>query len=111
FTVPSTYLLSSGAGARQVGARGDRLTIVVAIALVGNNHSITESNYAVSVDGHLGVMGYDDYGQMAFPIEFADDLQNFNGIGGIQIARRLIGEQNCRFIDQRASDRDPLLLA
>ncbi len=56
------------------------------------------------------VVSGDQHGH-AVVMELDEEIEDFVGQGGVEIAGRLIGEQQQRFCRQRAADRNPLLLA
>ena len=59
---------------------------------------------------HFWIVRYEDYGD-AFGVQRLEHLQNLNARPRIEIARRLIGQQQRRMVDQRPRNGHALLLA
>ena len=60
------------------------------------NPAIQKMNSAIGIVGHLGLVGDHDDGQSPFSIELNQKLHDFPAAGAIQIAGRLVGEQDLR---------------
>ena len=52
-----------------------------------------------------------EHDRLAVGVALAQDRHDLAGGGGVEVAGRLVGEQDARAVDQRAGDRDALLLA
>ena len=62
------------------------------------------------VSSYLGVMRYQDDGD-SLGVELLEHLKDFDARPRIEIARRLIRQNERRAVDQRPSDRHALLLS
>ena len=60
--------------------------------------------------GRLGVMRDHNDRLVEFLVEFTEHLKDDRRIFGVEIARRLIRENDRRTVDHGTSKRDPLLL-
>ncbi len=90
--------------------RRTRCRAVRARARVGLDASILEHHHAVGIGRHLRLMRYQDDGQPLFAVEAGDRGHDFGRGLRIDIAGRLVGQQDRRVMDQGASDGDALLL-
>ena len=63
----------------------------------------------MGVGGHFWIMRHKDDGYSGL-VELLEHVQDFNTGVRIEVARRLIGENERRAINQGPGDRDPLLL-
>ena len=66
---------------------------------------------SIGVGGDVGFVGDDDDGDALLAIEPHQRFHDFVRGAGIEIAGRLVGEQQTGRVDQRPRDRHPLLLA
>ena len=58
-----------------------------------------------------GFVGHHDHRDALLAIELADDLHDLVRGARIEVAGRLVGQQHGGLVDQRAGQRDALLLA
>src|ERR1700680_4377693 len=80
------------------------------IRCVSNEPPVSQLNGQVSVNRIcLGVSNLDD-GRSVF-VQPAKELHNFFGLNGMEIARRLVGQQARRFVNYGASDSHQLVRA
>ena len=80
------------------------------LSLVALDHSIHDVNGPMGVIGHFGIMRDQDDGDSC-RVELLEHAQDFDARVRIEIAGRLIGENERRAIDQGPGDRDTLLLS
>ena len=73
------------------------------------DHSVHDANGPMGVGGHVGIVRHQDDGD-SLGVELLEHPQDFDARVRIEVARRLVGQQQARAIDQRAADRHPLLL-
>src|SRR5215471_2260576 len=66
---------------------------------------------ALGVARHSSVVRYEDDRDPLFSIQFLKHLQDFYARLRVEVAGRLVGEQQRRMVYQRAGDGDALLLA
>ncbi len=78
-------------------------------ALVFLDHTIADRDDAVRAGGDVGFVRDDDDG-VAFRMEFLEEIHNVNARVRVERARRFIGEQQRRIVDERAGDCDALAL-
>jgi hypothetical protein len=67
-------------------------------------------DFSLGLVGDIFIMGYDNQG-LGPSMQVIEDTQNFSAALGIQIARRLIGQDYHWVIGQRPGDGNSLLLA
>ena len=60
--------------------------------------------------GDVGLVG-DHHDRAAGAVQLVEQAEDLGGRGRVEVAGRLVGEQQVRLGDQRPGDRDPLLLA
>src|SRR5580692_11402639 len=72
---------------------------------------VGEEDDPVGVRGAVRVVGHHDDRLAKFPHRPPEECEQFRGGGGVQVARRLVREDEVRLVDQRPGTRDPLLLA
>ena len=121
-----SWVLGSGGGRlsrvalgahAQLAAQADRelgRRLVVAVeagALVAHDAALAQLDHAPAhlVDHHV-VVGGDDHGR-ARAVDAVDQLHDPDRGLGIEVARRLVGQQQRRVVHERPRDRDALLLA
>ncbi len=56
-------------------------------------------------------MGHENEGLLALNLPLTQHIQHVVTCMGIEVARRLVGQQHIWMVDERAGDGDPLLLA
>jgi hypothetical protein len=78
---------------------------------VGDDDAVAHGYDAVGIGGDVGLVGNEDDGDSLLAIERAERFHDLVRGSRIEIAGRLIGEKKARCIDQRAGNRDALLLA
>src|ERR1035441_6012428 len=79
--------------------------------LVGQDEAVADGDDAVGNLSHRPFVGDENDRQAAFAIERPDRPQNLLGRLRVEVARRLVGEQDRRVVDQGAGHRHALLLA
>src|ERR1700674_101458 len=80
------------------------------IRCVSNEPPVSQLNGTVSVTRIcLGVSNLND-GRSVF-VQPAKELHNLLGLNGVKVARRLVSQQEWRFVNYGASDSHQLLLA
>ncbi len=72
---------------------------------------ILDNQRAVADFGEVLIVGHDDEGDAVLAGQIEQDLHDFRAVDGIQISRRLVGEEDFRLVDDGAGDGDPLLFA
>ncbi len=82
-----------------------------AFALIGDDHAVAEGHHAIGIGGNAGIVRHYQHREPALAVEPAYDLHDLGRGLRVEIAGRLVGEQDRGLVDQRARDRDALLLA
>lgn len=72
--------------------------------------AVAESDLSLRQSGHLGIVGDHDNG-VALGMEVLKKLSDDLLIGGVEIARRFVREEDGWVVDECAGDTDSLLLA
>ena len=80
------------------------------VARVVDDLPVADADHAPGVGGDLVLVGDQD-DRPALPVEAIEDLHHLLRGGGVEVAGRLVGEDHRRVGDERARDRDALLLA
>src|SRR5580693_2853664 len=85
--------------------------IVVASLFVGCNAAVFEADDASthSIDDGL-IVRCDDHGR-PFEVDALQERGDLGRVGGIEIARRFVAEEDLRIVHERPGDRRALLLA
>ena len=78
--------------------------------LVGDDQAVAHRHHAIGIGGDVRRMGHDDDGDAALAIELHQRFHDLMRGARIEIAGRLVRQQQARIVDQRAGDRDALLL-
>src|SRR5574341_1282292 len=78
--------------------------------LIVHNQPIAHANDALGLRGDAWIMRDQDNGQPALTIELLEDAHDLRARFRIEIARRLVGEDDTGLVHERARDRDALLL-
>ena len=73
--------------------------------------AILDDKCAIANFREILIVSHDHEGDSMLDGQIEENLDNFRTVRGIQIARRLVGEEDFRLIDDGTGDRDPLLLA
>ena len=76
-----------------------------------NPRAVFHLKDGVGLFGDGGVVGYYDDGAAVIVIEGTEDLDYVGGVGGIEVARGLIGEDDLAALRESARDCHTLLLA
>ena len=77
---------------------------------VVDHQAVAHDDVALRERRDIEFVRHHDDGDARF-VEFLEYPHDFHARARIQITRRLVGQQYRRFVDQRAGNRDPLLLA
>lgn len=75
-----------------------------------HNLPILNPNDPLRLGGDIGIMGHHDDSDALFTVQALKDLHHLGAGFGVEIASRLIGQQDGRLLRQGARNRDPLLL-
>src|SRR5258705_1771353 len=75
------------------------------------HQSVAECNHARAVFGDVGLVRHEDDGDAALDVEALEDAHHLDARLRVEIAGRLVGEQQRRVVHQRPRDGDTLLLA
>ena len=75
------------------------------------DRAVAEDEDPVGVGGGLGVVGDEDDRLAALGARAPEHVQDLGAGRVVQVAGRLVGEQEGRPVDERAGERHPLLLA
>src|SRR5688572_2565764 len=81
------------------------------LSYVFHNAAVAKDESRVRDSGQLGVVRDQDDRRSAGAMNLAEQLQNVMAGRSVEVSRRFVGENNRRGVGQRASERDPLLLA
>ena len=76
-----------------------------------DDQPVADRHAAVHARGDLHVVGGDHHGQAGRADQLRERVEHVVGGVRVEIAGRLVGQQEARRIGDRARDRDPLLLA
>ena len=87
-----------------------KLRLDGALLLVGEQPAVADVHGAVGPGGHLGVVG-DEHDGLSALLEAAEGLHHELSRRGVEVARGLVGEDDCRVVDEGARDGDALHLA
>ena len=77
---------------------------------VRHDSPVAHHDHPIRVGGDIGFVGYHDHRDALLAIELADDLHDLVRGARIEVAGRLVGKQYSGMVDQRAGQRDALLL-
>ena len=78
--------------------------------MIIQDHSISHHHVALGVGSDVLLMRHHDDCDATL-IQLLKNCHDLDTGAAVEIAGRLIGKQQFRIVDQRARDRDPLLLA
>ena len=78
--------------------------------LIGTDPSVFNRDDAVGLQRDIFIMGDDDAGLIALLVRYSQQRHDLLSVAAVQIAGRLIRKQDRRMMNQRSSDRHPLLL-
>src|SRR5579863_2356615 len=76
-----------------------------------DDDTIPHVDDAIEIDDRFGIVRDHDDGLTQILVELTKHLKNDFGILGVEIAGRLVGEENFGFVDDGAGDGNALLLA
>ncbi len=79
-------------------------------AVVFDDPPVAEAHHALGLRGDVGLVG-DQHDGAPFGVEVGEDREHVLGRVGVEVAGRLVGEDQRGVGDDRAGDRDALLLA
>src|SRR5450756_1811254 len=79
--------------------------------LVRLDHPVAERDDAGAVFGDVALVCDEEHGNPAFLVQRLEHVHDLDGGPGVEVAGRLIGEEDRRVVDQGARDSDALLLA
>src|SRR5581483_3930968 len=80
-------------------------------ALLANDGPVRELELAPVASGDVGVVGRDDEREAELGLERVDQVEHALARVGVEVARRLVAQQELGLLDERARDRDSLRLA
>ncbi len=78
--------------------------------LIDLNLPVAEANEPRAVLGDVHLVRDEDDGDAALAIELLEDVHDLDARARIEVSGRLVGEDDRRLVDERARDRDALLL-
>ena len=73
--------------------------------------TVLQLDFAVRQGGQFFIMGHDDEGLLELVPQFEEELMQFAGVVGVEVAGGLVGEDDLGFVDEGAGHGHPLLLA
>src|SRR5688572_1843502 len=94
-------------------ARGPRFSVLGAVALIApvlHDFAVLEANDSLAVRRDVGLVRDDDDG-LPVAMQLVEQTQDLDARLRVEVARRLVGEQDRRVRDERARDRHALPLA
>ncbi len=89
--------------------RDGRCITTVLVCLLAGDHAIDDADRAMGVDGHFRIVRHEDH-RDAFRIESLKHAENLDARLRIEIAGRLVSQDQRRTANERPGDRYPLLL-
>ena len=89
--------------------RGDGTLFLVNLFL--DDAAVLHVDDTVGVDEVLGVVRHQDDGLLVDLVQFLQDLEHVLGALGIEVADRLVRENDVGIVDERTGDGDALLLS
>ena len=75
------------------------------------DRAVLDDERAVADFGQILIVSDDDERDAVLAGEIEQDGHDFRAVVGVEVARRLVGEEDFRLVDDRAGDGDALLLA
>ena len=78
--------------------------------LVGDDAAVTEADEPRAVLGDVHLVRDEEHRDAALLVQALEDAHDLDARARVEVAGRLVGEQNRRLVDERARDRDALLL-
>src|SRR5579872_2957640 len=78
---------------------------------VVDDGAVTEPDQAFGSGGDLRVVGGEHDCHAVFGAEPGEQVEDVGGVGGVEVAGGLVGQQQCGGVDQGAGDGDALLFA
>ena len=109
--LPSADAVARPVGRRDASARPPhRRAASGSWRLVALDQAVDDADRAMGVGGHLGIVRHQDDGD-PLGVELLEHPQDFHAGVRIEVAGRLVGQQQRGAIDQRPGDGHPLLLA
>ena len=98
-------LLCAGGGFRRVGQVGDFGEPLVRLDL-----SVAETDDPAAAGADLVFVGHQN-NCAPFAVEPVEQVENFERRDRVEVAGRLVGQNEVRVVNERTGDGDPLLLA
>src|SRR5262249_31982471 len=100
----------SAAATRAVAEMRNVMSAIDRIAILGLDHvadddAILEADDALGISGDVGIVG-DQHHRHALAMQIDEQLHDLLGGVGVERARRLVGEQEQRLVDDGARDRN-----
>ena len=77
---------------------------------IGSYTAVDDFNNPVGLPGNPSVMRNNDESSAKFGVDFPQQTVDMRRIFGVQVARRLIGQEYGWVVDECPGDRSPLLL-
>ena len=109
--IPPRRRSSSGTRSQPPRRDDDLLAVRLRPGLLGADPPVADVDDAVGDRGRAGVVADDDRGRALGAGELADQLVDDGCVLRVELAGRLVGEQEPRAVGERGAERDPLLLA
>src|SRR5690606_22265636 len=78
---------------------------------VRDDRAVRETDRAPCAPGEVGVVRDEHERRAALAVQLLEQLDDRFAGRRVEVARRLVGEQDSRLVDERAGERDALLLA
>ena len=78
---------------------------------VPDNHAIIDVQDAAGVLGDVGLMRHQDHRDALVDVQLLEEAHHLGAGLGVQVAGRLVGQDDARIVHQRAGDGHALLLA
>ena len=70
--------------------------------LVPDYEPVTHPDDPVGERADLGVVGHEDDGLATLTVEPSQEAEDLRRVGGVEVARRLVGQDQRRLVDQAA---------
>src|SRR5207253_1669976 len=91
------------------GASMQRVGSLVEVGSISDHHAVDQYQRPLGAPRDLQIVRYEDDRQALSLVESADESHDLTARARVEVARRLVAEQNGRPVDQRSSDSHALL--